>query len=157
MLDYRTQLEKGLIQKAYQGLMEYMMDLRTHFQKMYPDYVVSGSIYAGYMDMSYFSFSPQALKNRGLKIAVVFLHEAFRFEVWLAGSNKLVQSKTWKMIKESSWNQYHLVTATQGADSILEHVLVENPDFRDLDALTTQIERGTLAFIHDVEGDLANR
>lgn len=154
MVEYRKQLEKGIIQQAYQGLMAYMMDLRTYFQKKYPDYAVSGSLYTGYMDMSYFSISPQSMKNRSLKIAVVFLHEAFRFEVWLSGYNKAIQTKTWKMIKESGWNKYHLVTTTQGVDSILEHVLVENPDFRDLDALSTQIESGTLAFIHEVEGYL---
>jgi hypothetical protein len=83
------------------------------------------------------------------------VHETFRFEVWLAGYNKQVQSKYWKLFKESNWNQYHLVPTTQGVDSILESVLVDNPDFRDLEALTTQIERETLNFIKDVESFLS--
>ena len=58
MNEYRKQLEKGYIQKAYRGLMEYIMDLRTHFKNKYPDSFVSGSIYYGYMDMTYFAFSP---------------------------------------------------------------------------------------------------
>ena len=36
-------------------------------------------------------------------------------------------------------------------DSIVEHILVDNPDFGDLDTLTKQIERGTLNFIEDIE------
>ena len=36
-------------------------------------------------------------------------------------------------------------------DSIVEHVLVSNPDFSDLEALTKKIEEGTLKFIGDVE------
>ena len=40
--EYRKQLEKGTIKKAYKGLMEYIMDLRTHFKNKYPDYFVSG-------------------------------------------------------------------------------------------------------------------
>jgi hypothetical protein len=152
--EYRKQLEQGAIQRAYKGLMEYIMDLRTHFKNKYPDYFVSGSIYYGYMDMSYFSCFPESLKQRQLKVAVVFLHEAFRFEVWLAGSNKQVQSNYWKLFKESSWNKYQLVPTTQGADSILEHILVDSPDFRDLDAVTKQIESGTLNFIEDVESFL---
>jgi hypothetical protein len=155
MNEYRKQLENGAIQKAYKGLMEYIMALRTHFQSKYPDYFVSGNIYYGYMDMSYFSIIPESLKDRKLKIAVVFLHEAFRFEVWLAGVNKQVQSKYWKMIKESNWNQYHLVSTTQGADSIVEHILVEDPDFGDLESLTNQIESGTLNFIQEVESFLS--
>ena len=154
MHEYRKQLEHGAIQQAYKGLMEYLMDLRTYFKNKYPDYVVSG-IYYGYMDMTYFSFFPASLKQRNLKIAIVFLHEAFRFEVWLAGYNKQVQAKYWQLLKESAWNPYHLVPTTQGVDSILEHVLVGDPDFSDLAALTHQIEHGILKFITDVESFLS--
>jgi len=151
MEEYKKQLEKGGIQKAYRGLMEYLMGLRTYFAKRYPDFVVSGSIYYGYMDMTYFSFSPESFKQRNLKVAVVFLHERFRFEVWLAGYNKKAQVKYWELIKDSGWDQYHLVPAPEDADSIIEHTLVDNPDFGHLDALTEQIERETLKFIGDVE------
>jgi hypothetical protein len=151
MSEYKKQLAKGAIQKAYKGLMEYMMDLRTHFQNKYPDHFVSGSIYYGYMDMTYFSFIPDSFKQRKLKTAIVFIHETFRFEVWLAGYNKQVQTKYWKLFKDSGWNKYHIVSTTKGVDSILENVLVENPDLNDLDALTKQIESATLKFIRDVE------
>jgi hypothetical protein len=156
MNEYRKQLENGAIQKAYKGLMEYIMDLRTHFQNKYPDYFVSGSIYYGYMDMTYFSFFPRSLKDRKLKIAIVFLHEACRFDVWLAGYNKQVQQKYWELIKESGWNKYHLVSTTKGVDSIIEHVLVDGPDFSDLDSLTNQIENATLEFILEVESFLSD-
>ena len=155
MNEYKKQLEKGVIQEAYKGLMEYIMDLRTHFKNKYPDYFGSGSIYYGYMDMTYFSLTPESLKHRNLKIAIVFLHEAFKFEVWLAGYNKQVQTKYWEFFKETDWNQYHIVPTTKGADSILEHTLVNNPDFSDLDTLTKQIEEETLKFISDVESFLS--
>jgi hypothetical protein len=149
--EYRKQLEKGAIQAAYQGLMEYIMGLRTHFKNKYPEYAVSGSIYYGYMDMTCFSIFPKSLKERQLKIALVFLHEAFRFEVWLSGKNKQVLTKYWKLFKESEWNKYKIVTPAKGVDSIVEYILVDNPDFSDLDALTKRIEQGTLKFIQDVE------
>lgn len=155
MSEYKKQLAKGAIQKAYKGLMEYIMDLRTHFQNKYPDYFVSGSIYYGTMDMSYFSFFPNSLKQRKLKVAIVFVHEAFRFEVWLAGYNKQVQAKYWKLFKDSGWNKYPIVPTTKGVDSIVENVLVDAPDFSDLDALTKQIESATLKFIKDVESFLS--
>ena len=47
IIEYKEQLEKGAIKKAYRGLMEYIMDLRTHLKNKYPDYFVSGSIYYG--------------------------------------------------------------------------------------------------------------
>jgi hypothetical protein len=155
MAEYKQQLGKGVIQKAYKGLMEYVMELRTYFMNKYPDYFVSGSIYFGYMDMTYFSFYPKSLKDHNLKVAIVFLHEACRFEVWLAGANKQVQTKTWKLIKESTCDQYPLVPTTKGVDSIIEHVLVDQPDFGDLDALTREIEAETLKFIKDLESFLS--
>lgn len=149
--EYRKQLEKGVMQKAYKGLMEYIMSLKTHFMKTYPEYIVSGSIYYGYMDMTYFSVIPKSIKERKLKIAIVFLHQAFRFEAWLSGVNKQIQTQYWELIKESNWNKYRIVSPGKGIDSILENILVSNPDFSDPKALTKQIEQATLAFIQDVE------
>ena len=155
MNEYRKQVEKGDIKEAYKGLMEYIMNLRTYFKNKYSDYFVSGSIYYGYMDMTYFSFIPEVLKRRKLKIAIVFIHEICRFEVWLGGYNKQVQIKYWKLFKESNWNKYHIVPTTKSVDSIIEYTLVDNPDFCDLNTLTKQIERGTLKFIKDVEDFLS--
>jgi len=149
MQEYKKQLDRGYIQEAYRGLMKYIMDLRVYFKNRYPEYFVSG-IYYGYMDMTYFSFSPESLKNRKLKIAIVFVQETFRFEVWLAGSNKKVQSRYWELIKVGNWDEYHIPSTTRGVDSIMENVLIDDPDFSDLDSLTQQIETGTLKFIDDV-------
>ena len=155
MNEYRKQMEKGVIKEAYKGLMEYIMVLRLHFKNKYPEYFISGSIYYGYMDMTYFSFTPESLKRRNLKIAIVFIHDTCRFEVWLGGYNKQVQSKYWKLFKESGWNKYHIVPTTKDVDSIIENMLVDNPDFSDLESLTKQIEKGTLEFIEDVESFLS--
>jgi hypothetical protein len=149
--EYRKQVEKGAIPKAYKGLMEYVLGLRTYLKTRHPDYFVSGGIYFGYMDMTYFSFYPKSIGRQKLKIAIVLIHQSMRFEAWLAGCNKQVQSKYWKIFKESAWKKYRLVPTTKGVDSILEHVLVDNPDFRDPDKLTRQIERQTMLFITDVE------
>ena len=151
MIEYRKQLKKGAVQKAYQGLMQYMLSLKNHFSTKYPDFAVSGSMYSGYMDMTYFSVVPKSLKDRELKIAIVFVYDAFRFEVWLSGRNQQVLAKYWKIIKDRGWDKYQLAAQGKWADSILEHVLVDNPDFGDLAALTRQIEQGTLKFIQDVE------
>jgi hypothetical protein len=155
MNEYKKQIQKGTIVEAFRGLMDYIMSLRTHFQKKYPDYIVSGSIYQGYMDMTYFSFFPESLKRNKLKIGIVFNYEKFGFEVWLFGYNKKIQEKYWKLIKESSWNKYRIPPTLKGVDSILEYDLVENPDFSNLDSLTKQIEKGSLDFIEDVESFLS--
>lgn len=155
MDEYKKQMEKGTIQAAYKGLMDYILGLKTHLKNKYPDYFVSGSIYYGYMDMTYFSFFPKSIKDRNLKIAVVFIHASCKFEVWLAGINKQVQTKYWNLIRESDFHKYHIVSTPIGNDSIIEHILVEMPDFRDLDELTEKIEHETMKFITDVESFLS--
>ncbi len=153
--EYKMQMGKGDIKRAYKGIMEYIMSLRTHVSNKYPDYFVSGSIYQGYMDMTYFSVIPESLKRRKLKIAIVFLHETCGFDVWLAGSNKQVQTKYWKLFKEGDLTKYRIPSSIKGVDSIIEHVLSDNPDFNDLNALTFSIETGTMKFIKDVENFLS--
>ena len=155
ILEYKKQMEKGIIQKAYQGIMDFILQLRTHFKNKYPEYSVPGNIYCGYMDMTYFPLFPQTLKSRKLKIAIVFIHDTCRFEVWLSGYNRQVQQKYWELIKENNWNKYRIVPNAKVADSVIESTLVENPDFNDLDALTKKIETSTLNFIQDVEAFLA--
>lgn len=151
MQAYKRQLQEGHITTAYQGLMAYFGELRSHFQRRYPDFKVPGSIYYGYMDMTYFALLPASLGARDLKIAVVFLHEAFRFEVWLAARNKTVQRQVWEQIQHSGWDRYRLTPQGQGVDAILDQILVEDPDFSDLPALTAAIDLGVLRFIRDLE------
>ena len=155
MREFQSQLALGRVQAAYQGLMQYMLDLKTHFTNQFPDYAVSGSLYQGTMDMTYFAVVPETLKQRGLKIAVVFVYSSFCFEVCLSGYNRQVQARYWQILKDSGWDKYRLVPAPTGFDSILECPLADPPDFGDLNALTAQIEQGTLAFIQDVEEFLA--
>jgi hypothetical protein len=152
--EYKLQMEKGSIKKAYQGLMEYIMELKTHFGKKFPD-LAPGNIYQGYMDMTYFPLFPPALKERKLKIAVVFIHEEVRFEAWLSGYNKQVQAEYWELFNKSGWNKHSVVRTVKGSDSIVEQVLADNPDFRDPASLTQQIESGTLNFIKDIEDFLS--
>jgi len=157
MTEYKLQLEKGAIQQAYRGLMAYIMELRTHLMKRHPEYSVPGTIYYGYMDMTYFAVVPPSLAARKLKIAIVFLHEAFRFEVWLAGVNRQIQKKYWRLLNDRGWDRYPLVEPAKGVDAIVEHILVDNPDFSDTDGLTRRIEAETERFIEEVERFLSNK
>jgi len=152
--EYKKQLEKGAIQRAYRGLMKYVMDLRTQFSRRFPDFA-PGSIYLGYMDMTYFPVFPESLKSRKLKIAIVFIHKTVRFEVWLVGSNRQVQEKYWRVFKEGGWNKYRISENVKRADYITAYTLVNNPDFGNLDALIKQIEKGTLIFVNDIEDFLS--
>nr|WP_319214677.1 hypothetical protein [uncultured Trichococcus sp.] len=147
--EYAAQLSKGRIQKAYKGILTFMSELRSYLERRYPDYTV-GSLYFGYMDMTYFAFTPADLKNKKLKIAVVYLHEKGVFEVWLAGNNRKIQAEYIASMSSENIGKYKLSQVIPGVDSIIESILVEKPDFDHPDELKKQIEKKTMAFVKDI-------
>lgn len=147
--EYKIQLSKGCIQKAYKGIMTFMSDLRIYLEGKHLDYSAS-ALYFGYMDMTYFAFTPSALKEKKLKIAIVFLHEDCKFELWLAGNNRQIQAEYIALLKCKNLGQYALTQINPGVDSIIEAVIVEQPDFDDVERLKKQIEEKTLEFTKDI-------
>jgi len=146
----RGQLRSGSVQAAYRALLTYMGGLRARFAKTHPDYAVSG-LYQGYMDMTYFAIVPPSLKSRGLKVAIVFNYEAFRFEAWLAGGNRKVQQVYWDLARRSRWDGCRVVAPAKGVDSIVECDLAEDFDLDDPDGLTARIEERAAEFVGQVE------
>lgn len=147
---FQRELKKGAIQKAYRALLSYMQSLRTHFTESHAEFTVSG-LYQGYMDMTYFATVPPSLKDRGLKIALVFNYDAFRFEAWLAAANRKLQRQYWELFKDSQWPQYRVVEPAKGVDAIVECDLADTVDLDKAEALTSRIETTTVSFIEDIE------
>ncbi|NLE76009.1 MAG: hypothetical protein GX605_04575 [Chloroflexi bacterium] len=154
LAEFREQLDRGAIQRAYRALIAYMMGLRAHFQSRFPGYAVSG-LYQGYMDMTYFALVPPSFKQRSLKVAIVFNYGAFRFEAWLAAGNRQVQRQYWELFRDSQWPAYRVVAPAKGVDSIVESDLAETFDLSDPAPLTARIETATAAFMADMERFLA--
>jgi DNA gyrase inhibitor GyrI/AraC-like DNA-binding protein len=148
--DYKRQAAIGNTPKVYNGLMGFMKRLRTYFINNYLAGYAIGSIYSGDSTITYFPFTPKDLKEQKLKIAVVFNHPKARFEVWLAGQNKQIQKKYWEIFKGSDWDKYHIPLTIEDGFSIVDNILVERPDFDDLEILTQQIETGTMEFIDEI-------
>jgi hypothetical protein len=151
--EYRLQLKEGRIQTAYKGIMTFMSGMKSHLEKDYPDYSTS-ALYFGYMDMTYFAFTPGFLKEKRLKIALVYLHEQGKFEVWLGGSNRKIQAEYIERLSHNNLDGYHLSRVRPGVDSIIESVIVEQPNFNQPDALRDQIEDKTMKFINDMRSIL---
>ena len=147
--EYRLQLKEGRIQTAYKGIMTFMSGLKSHLENNYPGHFTS-ALYFGYLDMTYFAFTPAFLKAKKLKIAIVYLHEQGRFEVWLGGSNRKIQADTIGRLSHRDLGRYQLSRVHPGVDSIIESVVIEQPDFDDLEELKTQIEMKTIEFINDI-------
>ncbi|MFU8925564.1 DUF7000 family protein [Acinetobacter puyangensis] len=140
---YQTQLKKGDIQKAYIGLIKFIMQLKADFSRDLSELFSFGNISPGYLDFTYFPFSNVFLRERKLRFGIVFNHEKLRFELWLMGQNSDIQKQYWEMLKSCTWNihQRHMPKY-----SVLEVVLVDNPDFNYLEQLSQEIRQAMLQF-----------
>ena len=72
MSRFRSLLEDGNLQTAYQEFMRFFSDLRRHFENNNPGFSVPTNIYYGYMDMTYFAIITPLLTSHNLKVGVVF-------------------------------------------------------------------------------------
>ncbi|KAF0226840.1 MAG: hypothetical protein FD133_1101 [Erysipelotrichaceae bacterium] len=148
--EYTLQLSQGHIQKAYRGILSFMSELRTNLERNYPDYTLS-SMYAGYLDMSYFAFTPLQLKRKKLKIAIVYLHGENRFEAWLTGFNRQTQTEVIESLREKDLKQFTLSETGTGVDSIIAYPIIKRPNFNKPEHLKQQIEINTLLFIKEMD------
>ncbi len=148
--EYTLQLSQGHIQKAYRGILSFISELRTQLERNHPDYTLS-AMYTGYMDMSYFAFTPLDLKRKKLKIAIVYLHAENRFEVWLSGTNRQIQAEVIEILREKDVKQFKLSEVGPGIDSIIEYPIIKKPNFNKPEQLKQQIEINSLLFIKEME------
>lgn len=151
---YRKQINRGEIQKDYGRLMNYIKQLRNYFRKEYASDYTMGSLYQGNMDYSYISLTTQNLKKLKLKFVIIFNHRLMRFEICLSGQNKKIRRQYWELFKGSDWNSYHLAESIDDSLSIIDHVIVENPDFDNPALLTEQIDTGSREFIDEIRAIL---
>lgn len=141
----------GDLQIAYEFLLKHLMATKAVFEKRYGEKYSYGNIGPGYLDITYFPFATPYLKEQKLRFGVVLNHEKMQFELWLMGKNAAVQKQYWQLLKSSKWNQDQ---ETMPKYSILEAVLVENPNFDQVDELTKQIIGTADTFAMEIEKDL---
>ena len=133
---YKEQINKSDIQKTYMFLLKYVMQVKTSFEKAFSKEYSCGNVSPGYMDYSYFPFTNDYLKGKKLRFGIVLNHNKMRFELWLMGQNKDIQDRYWGILKGSEWNE-GLTERPQYAE--LEVILVDIPDFENIDKLTADI------------------
>lgn len=146
---YTLQLRQGEIQAAYKGILKLIGALKSDFQKRYPDFDI-GSIYQGYLDMTYFSLSTELMRDNGVKIAVVYLHEKKDFEAWLSARNRQTAKRLITEIKGTLMVRSDVFHDDGNQDAIIECTLVSSPDFENQDSLIDVIEKGVIKFENTV-------
>lgn len=145
--DYKEQLVKTDIQQAYERLLKYLLKLRTHLKNKLSNQYSFGNTSQGYLDFSYFPFLNDYLQKEKLRFGIVLNHKMMRFELWLMGQNAEIQKQYWEILKNSKWNEKQIKMPKY---SVLEIIIVENPDFDNLDILTAEIETETVKIAEEV-------
>lgn len=151
VITYKKTIGKNDIQIAYEKLLKYVMQLKANCQKKLSDQFTFGNISPGYMDFTYFPFFNEFLRSQKLRFGVVLNHQKIQFELWLMGQNREIQEKYWQLLKTSGLNKYQL---NMPQYSILEFVLIEDPNFNQLNILTQQIEEKMVGQVDKIIGAL---
>lgn len=95
---YRDLLQSTDLQRAYQEFIRLFRYLRGELERQMPDYRFQSNISENAMAYAYFSCTDSAGKTAGLKYSVVFVHAAFRLEVWISGVNRSAQCRWAKQL-----------------------------------------------------------
>ena len=122
---YKKVFASGEVQQTYQELVGLVQSLRTEFAKKYIHEFSVAKILHGYIDFTYFYLENEYLKKNHLKLAVVFTHRHAKFELWLLGRTKEVQTRYWQKLRGVKWVREDAMPEY----SVLEVTLLANPDF----------------------------
>lgn len=147
---YKDILKSTDIQNIYMQLMKYVQRLKTQLSKDLEEDFLVGNVFQGYMDYTYFYLTNPFLQSKKLKLGIVFNHKNTNFEIWLLGQTKDIQEKYWKLLQNTMW----ITSQEIPKYSIFEVVLVENPDFNDLDQLTKTIKTNFVSMATDISSAL---
>ena len=146
---YQEELRKGDILIAYNELVKFVMNTRTGLTKKLDHQYSFSKILHGYMDYTYFYYTNDFLKNRKLKFGLVLNHLEMRFEVWLLGNTIPIQKKYWDLLKEIKWNKG---ITEMPQYSIVEAVIIDNPDFNNLELLSEEIHKNLVQVSDELIG-----
>lgn len=142
---YTREVAVGDLPQVYRKILDSLSEIRRMIQKNHSDLVV-GSLYPGYMDISFFALVSPELKARQLKLVLVYVHATGAFEGWLAGINRGVQKQYYSLLEGRDLGAWTLSSFGPGIDHLIKITLVEDPDFEALLLLVEKIDESLRLF-----------
>ena len=91
-VEYKRIMDNTMIRSCYRQVMSLIKTIASVLEERLPAYRFMKRIVENQMDVTYFQLTNEQLKDRGLKIQVVFVHETCEFEVWMSGYNPFLVS-----------------------------------------------------------------
>ncbi len=107
--DYVGAVSAGDFARAYRGILAALTQFKSAWETTHPE-DTTGSLYQGYMDMSFVAVLPASIAQRRLKIKLVFLHESGIFSLWLTAGNRAIQKRVSDALKLVPLGKFCLCT-----------------------------------------------
>ena len=152
--EYKNIIQTTNLQRAYQEQIKFFRYLRNCLQKEMVDLKFTGNIVENNMDYSYFQITNFNLKQEGLKIVFVFLHQQFKYQIWLSGVNRQEQLKKINMYQKST--NYNLTSNPIKTDYIIRKDVETKFDYNNLEKLINDLKEEIYSFINDISYNIQN-
>ena len=146
LMTYKKLIQTTELERSYQEFLRLFRFLRVELEKELPDYRFQGNIVENGMDYSYFQFTNDTLKKKGLKIAVTFVHRNFQFEVWLSGFNRNLQCDYYELLKNTR-QPFLLTKDPKKSDYSLRIPLDQTIDISDGKRVLSEIKDASLRLL----------
>lgn len=146
--EYKKLITTTNLQKGYQEFIKFFRYLRNSLQKEMIDYKFTGNIVENNMDYSYFQFTDEILKGKGLKIVFVFVHKEFKYQIWLSGVNRQEQIKYFNICEKNM--KHGLTTDPAKTDYIVSKDVETEFDYDNLEKVINSLKKEIYKFIYDI-------
>lgn len=150
---YRNLLATTELQLGYQEFIKLFRFLRIELEKELPDFSFSSNIVENNMDFAYFQLTDTDLREKGVKIQVVFVHKSFRFEVWASGYNRKTQCFYYNKLKNQPL-KYYLNDNPERIDYIFKAEIEKDIELHSGDIVISKIKPVVLEMITFVKNHI---
>ena len=146
---YTTAVAQGDLTYAYHGILSALTRFKSAWESAHPQDTV-GTLYQGYLDMSFVAVLPAALAEKRLKISLVYLHPSGSFTLWLIAGNRAIQKSVSDALRNVPLGEYTLTKLEPGVDAIIALDLPKPYAFDEPEQLTKDMLQAAEAFLADM-------
>ena len=147
---YQKIIREYSMSTTYKFLLAYMNKLQKEFNNELSHIFSVNKVLNGYLDYTYFYFTNEFLKDRKLKLAIVYNHQENCFNLWLLGTIKQSQINYWNKFKNTEWNNEESMSPWY----VLSVDLISKPNFLEIEKLTELIIEESLEVYFKLRSDL---
>ena len=146
---YCHAVREANLSRAYRGILSALLAFKSGWEAAHPEDSV-GSLYQGYLDMSFVAIAPAAFGARRLKISLVYLHADGRFTLWLTAGNRSIQAEVSNELAKKPLGAYSLTVLKPGVDAIISKDIPLPYFFDEPERLTAHLMDATEHFLFDM-------